>query len=245
MPTAPISTAPISTAPISAPHTHSAPAPAPAPARAPAPAPAPAAPFLLAVVLPTPAGPLAVVATPEDGVVRASGFESVERTAHRLPLELRDRAVRELTGEQPAAEPAIAGVVDAVRRYAAGDAAALGSVPVEQHGGPFFQAVWAAMRAIPAGQTASYAELAAVAGRPAAVRAAGSACARNLVAPFVPCHRVLRTGGDLGGYYYGTATKRTLLVHEGALTVAAGGSLPELDLGLEPLPAPAVPSHAR
>jgi methylated-DNA-[protein]-cysteine S-methyltransferase len=46
------------------------------------------------------------------------------------------------------------------------------------------------------------------------VRAAGSACARNLVAPFVPCHRVLRSGGTLGGYYYGLDAKRVLLAHE-------------------------------
>jgi methylated-DNA-[protein]-cysteine S-methyltransferase len=70
------------------------------------------------------------------------------------------------------------------------------------------------MRAIAPGSTATYAELAAAAGSPTAVRAAGSACARNLVAPFVPCHRVLRSGGTLGGYYYGLDAKRVLLAHE-------------------------------
>jgi methylated-DNA-[protein]-cysteine S-methyltransferase len=70
------------------------------------------------------------------------------------------------------------------------------------------------MRQIPPGETWSYAELAAKAGRPQAVRAAGQACARNLVAPFVPCHRVVRSGGSLGGYYYGLAVKRWLLDHE-------------------------------
>ena len=49
-----------------------------------------------------------------------------------------------------------------------------------------------------------------------AVRAVGNACARNLVAPFVPCHRVLRTDGTLGGYYYGLDVKRALLAHESA-----------------------------
>ena len=73
---------------------------------------------------------------------------------------------------------------------------------------------------VPAGSTATYAELAAAAGSPAAVRAAGSACARNLLAPFVPCHRVLRTGGALGGYRYGLAVKDELLRHEGALPPA-------------------------
>jgi len=71
------------------------------------------------------------------------------------------------------------------------------------------------MRQIPPGQTWSYAELAAKAGRPDASRAAGSACARNLVAPFVPCHRVVRSDGTLGGYYYGLPVKEWLLAHEG------------------------------
>ncbi len=73
------------------------------------------------------------------------------------------------------------------------------------------------MRSIPPGQTWSYARLAAEAGRPTAVRAAGSACARNLVAPFVPCHRVVRSDGSLGGYAYGLDIKRALLAHESGL----------------------------
>src|SRR5207342_3389453 len=100
--------------------------------------------------------------------------------------------------------------------YVAGDLAALDAVPVRQPGGPFLQEAWRVMRQIPAGTTWTYAELAAKAGRPSAVRAAGGACAHNLVAPFVPCHRVLRTGGSLGGYYYGLDVKQWLLTHEGA-----------------------------
>src|SRR5690606_27330929 len=105
-------------------------------------------------------------------------------------------------------------VADAVARYTAGDVGALDRVPVRQPGGPFVQAVWEAMRDIGAGGTISYTELAARAGRPTAVRAAASACARNLVAPFVPCHRVVRSDGTLGGYAYGLAVKAALLEHE-------------------------------
>ena len=176
---------------------------------------------LIATAVPTPAGPLAFVVTPEDAVVRGAGFESVDRTVDRLPAELRERGVHTLTLAAAAANPATSAAVAAVQRYAAGDVDALDAIEAEQPGAPFFQAVWAAMRAIPAGHTASYAELAAAAGRPAAVRAAGSACARNRLAPFVPCHRVLRTGGGLGGYFYGLATKRTLLAHEGAVVGGA------------------------
>ena len=70
------------------------------------------------------------------------------------------------------------------------------------------------MREIPAGTTWSYGELAAKAGSPRAVRAVGQACARNMVAPFVPCHRVVRSDGSLGGYFYGLDTKRWILAHE-------------------------------
>jgi methylated-DNA-[protein]-cysteine S-methyltransferase len=128
--------------------------------------------------------------------------------------------VQVVAPDDVADHPTLDGVVRAVERYAAGDLSALDGVPVEQPGGPFFQQAWAAMRAIPAGTTTTYTELAAAAGSPMAVRAAGSACARNLVAPFVPCHRVLRTGGLLGGYYFGLDVKRALLTHEGAPEVA-------------------------
>ncbi len=70
-------------------------------------------------------------------------------------------------------------------------------------------------RCRPAG-TVSYTQLAAQAGNPRAPRAAGAACAYNLIAPVVPCHRALRSDGTLGGYYYGLDRKTWLLRHEGA-----------------------------
>jgi methylated-DNA-[protein]-cysteine S-methyltransferase len=169
---------------------------------------------LLAAVLPSPAGPLAVVLTP-DGVVRAAGFAPVAAMLARLPLGLAARGHELVAAPELAAlggGPAV--VAEAVARYADGEATALDAVAVEQPGGPFQQRAWTAMRAIAPGATATYAELALAAGSPAAVRAAGSACARNLVAPFVPCHRVLRSGGALGGYYYGLEAKQALLAHE-------------------------------
>jgi len=168
---------------------------------------------LLATTFPTPAGDLAVVLT-ADGVVRAAGFSPLDDQVARLSDAARAGGVRRVDArelEDPGATAGASRVARAVRAYAGGDGSALDDVPVEQPGGPFFQAVWVAMRQIPAGETRTYAQLAAAAGRPAAVRAAGSACARNLVAPFVPCHRVVRTGGNLGGYYYGLPTKRLLL----------------------------------
>jgi len=186
---------------------------------------------LLATTVPAPAGDLAFVLTPEDGVVRVAGFSPVDEVASRLPEALASRGVRTVPSGEVAGHPALTPVVRAVERYAAGDLTALDEVPVAQPGGPFFQRAWAAMRAIPAGETATYTEIAASAGSPLAVRAAGSACARNLLAPFVPCHRVLRTSGLLGGYYFGLDVKTALLTHEGVSAVAVAVDAPAVTAG--------------
>ncbi len=164
------------------------------------------APPLIVAEYPTPFGSLVVIATPEDGVVRASGFDSVGAVAATLPSAL---AARSWTvGLLPH-------VGTAVSAWLAGDGSALTDVHARQDGSPFFQRAWAAMREIPAGQSMSYAELAEAAGNPRAARAAGTACARNALAPFVPCHRVVRSGGALGNYGYGLAAKAAMLVLEG------------------------------
>jgi methylated-DNA-[protein]-cysteine S-methyltransferase len=84
-------------------------------------------------------------------------------------------------------------------------------------GTPFQRAVWAALLSIPSGGTSTYAAIAAAAGSPAAVRAAGAAIGRNPVSLVVPCHRVLGSGGALTGYAGGLERKRALLAHEGAI----------------------------
>jgi AraC family transcriptional regulator of adaptative response/methylated-DNA-[protein]-cysteine methyltransferase len=89
-------------------------------------------------------------------------------------------------------------------------------VPLDLHGTPFQQRVWRAMCKLPRGQTWSYSELARRAGSPRAVRAAASACARNPVAILVPCHRIIREDGGLGGYGGGEERKRQLLEMERA-----------------------------
>jgi methylated-DNA-[protein]-cysteine S-methyltransferase len=108
-------------------------------------------------------------------------------------------------------------VVAALAAYADGDIGALDDVVVRQPGGAFMQRAWSELRGVKAGETDSYAGLAERAGSPKAVRAAGQACATNKVAPFVPCHRILRSDGSLGGYAYGLPVKEALLVHEGVL----------------------------
>jgi methylated-DNA-[protein]-cysteine S-methyltransferase len=73
------------------------------------------------------------------------------------------------------------------------------------------------MKKVRPGKVISYSDLAERAGSPAAIRAAGSACAKNAIVLVVPCHRIVKTGGALGNYAYGLSKKEWLLNHEGAL----------------------------
>lgn len=88
------------------------------------------------------------------------------------------------------------------------------SVPLDVRGTAFQEAVWRELRRIPAAETRSYAEIAAAVGKPGAVRAAGSANGANNVAVLIPCHRVIRSDGSLGGYAYGLEIKQALLDKE-------------------------------
>ena len=108
-------------------------------------------------------------------------------------------------------------ITDLINDYFAGDISALNSIQVRQPGAPFSQAAWKAMKKVKPGAVISYADLADRAGSPAAVRAAGSACAKNAIVLIVPCHRIVKTGGALGNYAYGLSKKEWLLRHEGAL----------------------------
>ncbi|SDT16194.1 methylated-DNA--[protein]-cysteine S-methyltransferase [Microlunatus soli] len=103
----------------------------------------------------------------------------------------------------------------AVRRYSDGELSAIDEIAVRQRSGSFIESAWDALRVIPPGSPATYTDLAARAGRPDAVRAAAAACAYNAAALFVPCHRVLRRDGGLGGFRYGLDVKRILRAHEG------------------------------
>ncbi|MEX0914045.1 MAG: MGMT family protein [Demequina sp.] len=162
----------------------------------------------------TPFGTLSVFVTPEDGVVRASGFSALDHIATRVASRF---AARGWVLES------LLHTDRAVAAWLEGDGAAITAVAAEQDGGEFFQQVWQAMRGIPAGEPISYADLAAAAGRPRAVRAAGTACARNNLAPFVPCHRVVKSGGALGNYGYGVNTKSAMLELEATPVAVATG----------------------
>ncbi|MBB5354439.1 methylated-DNA-[protein]-cysteine S-methyltransferase [Anoxybacillus mongoliensis] len=88
------------------------------------------------------------------------------------------------------------------------------SIPLKLVGTPFQMRVWEALQTIPYGQTVSYAYIAKQIGQPKAVRAVGNAVGSNPMTIVIPCHRVVRTGGGLGGYAWGIERKKWLLEHE-------------------------------
>ena len=127
----------------------------------------------------------------EDGAVVSLGFPS----GNMLP-----------DAPCPLTDAAFAALNASLR----GEATSL-SVPLRPKGTPFQRQVWAALAAIPRGETRTYCELARALGRPRAARAVGAACGANPVAVFIPCHRAVGAGGALTGYAWGLERKAELL----------------------------------
>jgi AraC family transcriptional regulator of adaptative response/methylated-DNA-[protein]-cysteine methyltransferase len=131
--------------------------------------------------------------------------------------ETEDEAVRGIRARFPAAaleRSEVPGwvdeVVEVIERPRRSD------IPLDVQGTAFQQRVWEELRRIPPGETRSYTQVAAAIGAPSAVRAVASACAANRLAVLVPCHRVVRSGGDLSGYRWGVERKRELIRREAA-----------------------------
>ncbi|WP_227980068.1 methylated-DNA--[protein]-cysteine S-methyltransferase [Nocardia spumae] len=156
--------------------------------------------------VPTPIGPFTVVTEP-DGAVLASGWTAdVENLCGVVHPGLRPQSLRRFD--------ALGEVTTAVERYHQGEMDAIDDIEVRQQSGPFLEHAWSVLRSVPAGEPITYTAFAERSGRPDAIRAAANACARNAVALFVPCHRILRTDGSLGGFRWGLGCKRWLLSHE-------------------------------
>jgi methylated-DNA-[protein]-cysteine S-methyltransferase len=159
--------------------------------------------------LSTPDGPFTVLA--DAGVVLASGWtDSAATVIARVRAAERPSAVEEVEADHSD----FAAITAAVRRYYDGELRAIDDVPVRQFGTVLQQIGWRALREIAPGAPLTYTEFAAFIGRPAAVRAAAAICARNAPALFVPCHRVSRSDGSLGGFAWGLDVKRSLLERE-------------------------------
>jgi len=149
-----------------------------------------------------------LVAATEKGVCMIAFGDDPEP----LVRDLQDRFPKaRLVGGDEKFERLVAQVVGFVEAPAQGL-----DLPLDVRGTAFQQRVWQALRKIPAGKTTTYTELAKRIGRPKAVRAVGAACGANPIAVAIPCHRVVRTDGDLAGYRWGVARKRALLTKESA-----------------------------
>jgi len=158
-------------------------------------------------VVPSALGPLLVAAT-EQGVccIEFGSDEDALRASltQRFPaakLEANDDRLREWVAQ-------LTRFIDAPRHAL--------KLPLDVQGTVFQRRVWKALQSIPAGRTVSYREVAAAIGQPLAHRAVASACAANKLAVAIPCHRVVRTDGKLGGYRWGLERKQRLLANERA-----------------------------
>lgn len=114
-----------------------------------------------------------------------------------------------LVGDDPEFDACVAQAVTLVE-----NPAAKVNLPLDVRGTAFQQRVWQALRAVPAGETATYAEIAHRIGQPGAARAVARACAANPLAVATPCHRIVRTDGAISGYRWGVARKQALLARE-------------------------------
>jgi len=151
----------------------------------------------------SPLGPITVAATAEG----LAGLWFDGQAHHPGPLDAPADAQQQF----------IAQARRELERYWRGGSSAAFKVRLDAQGTPFQRAVWRCLLDIPAGHTSTYAAVAAAAGSPRAVRAAGAAIGRNPLSVIVPCHRVLGRDGSLTGYAGGLARKQALLQLEGAL----------------------------
>jgi methylated-DNA-[protein]-cysteine S-methyltransferase len=157
----------------------------------------------------TPDGPFSIFTT-TNGVLASGWTENLDELKSLIHSTLCPTVIR------PDESAILSLALDAVAAYYMGEFGLLRKVPVLQHGGTFQLSAWQALHEVQPAQRISYTQLAERAGNPRAVRAAASACANNAVALFVPCHRVLRADGSLGGFRYGLGIKQSLLARESA-----------------------------
>ena len=165
--------------------------------------------------IPAPWGQPMALGIVADGIRRLALNGDGADTAHtahgaEAPVRIREIAAR---------------AIDQLGEYFAGRRRRFDGLPLDLCGTAFQRRVWEVMLTIPWGRTMTYGELAQAAGRPGAARAAGAACAANPIPIIIPCHRILASGGGLGGFSGGCGleTKRMLLTLEGIPCPAAQG----------------------
>lgn len=159
----------------------------------------------------TPLGVLTIGAT-DRGVCFVQFGESEAETLARLRAEYRNARVAPMALPY---HPQFAAWVEAIRRHLAGEQPHL-DLPLDIRATAFQMRVWRYLQSIPYGDVQSYGEVAAALGEPKSARAVAQACAKNVAAIVIPCHRVIRGSGELGGYRWGLERKRALIDAERA-----------------------------
>jgi methylated-DNA-[protein]-cysteine S-methyltransferase len=162
---------------------------------------------LLLSSLDTPVGTLNLIA--DEQLLLAANLSNLKALKESLDTRYESREIKKVKK--------IPVISDLISDYFDGDISALNAIKVSQPGASFSQEAWKAMKKVRPGSVISYSDLADRAGSAKAIRAAGSACAKNAIVIVVPCHRIVKTGGALGNYAYGLGKKEWLLRHEGAL----------------------------
>lgn len=156
----------------------------------------------------TPIGPFTTIVDADQRVLASGWTDNVEELRILIHPTMRPDTVRSAAD--------LGTVTEAVDAYHRGELDRIDDVPVAQRSGEFLMHAWDVLRTVEPGAPVTYSRFAELSGRPAAIRGAASACARNAAALFVPCHRVVRIGGALGGFRWGLPAKKWLLAHESA-----------------------------
>jgi methylated-DNA-[protein]-cysteine S-methyltransferase len=159
--------------------------------------------------LQTPLGEFILMASTK-GLVSLQWADGMERTDRHLSRHLGASEIQDVSG--------LPGLSDCLLAYTRGDIHSLKGLPVDPPGTAFQRTVWAALVTIPVGKTWSYAQLARAIGKPTATRAVANANGKNPIPIVIPCHRVIASGGGIGGFSGGIHRKEWLLHHEGSLT---------------------------
>ena len=144
-----------------------------------------------------------LIAATSKGICRLTFDDNVDSLRKRFP---KANVVEDAGGLRDLVEGALTAIEQPLAAH---------ELPIDVAGTAFQEAVWRELRKIPVGETRSYAQIAAAIGQPGAVRAVGTANGDNHVAVLIPCHRVIRSDGSLGGYAGGLDRKRKLLAAEG------------------------------
>jgi methylated-DNA-[protein]-cysteine S-methyltransferase len=156
------------------------------------------------IIANTPVGDFSMIL--DRKIVITSGFDKPQKLKEKLIFEFKSIELNKAANDY--------GYNQLISEYFNGQLNALDEIPIRQSGGKFHEMIWKLLRKTKPGETITYKELARKTDNPLAIRAAGTACGKNKICLIVPCHRIVKSDGSLGNYFYGERIKKYLLDHE-------------------------------